>query len=257
VLADNRSLTRAAAHGHKEVTAVSFHAYAHTWRVATALLPARRQHGLQLRPYSRGQEHFAAWHEWPHASTRRRGWRCRGFADAPRSSHAAYVRTPGSSTRRHGRSRDARKPVIVARRCGLRFTRAISRTEATGCPSSRSRGVCFARTAADVRCPLFGNVIPAESSVGMIACVEDAHDASRTPCLIGFGVGSDDALHSAAASAARTRTTFVGLYVNQLITLDYGPARRAGLNVFSARPTRRLSPHRVAVDSSEAPRWNG
>lgn len=238
VLADIESLNRAAVEGRYEVTAVSFHAYAHL-SDTYALLPHGASMGDRYGPIlvARG--------------------------DGPTSLEGTRVAVPGTLTTAFLALRlydptvayevmpfDEILPAVVDGRAqaGVLIHEGQLTYAEQGLRKVVDLGEWWADRTGGLPLPLGGNVIRRDLGSELmrrvsrllhdsIACALEHRDEAIDYALR-FGRGLD-----------RTRTDrFVGMYVNEL-TLDYGPRGRAAVaRLLDEAFERGLVPRRVPVD---------
>ena len=241
VLADIETLNRAAFEGRYEVTAVSFHAYAHL-RDRYALLP----HGASM-----GDRYG------PIVVTR---------ADGPASLDGVTVAIPGELTTAHlalqlfhpgvawrAMPFDAIQPAVVdgTVEAGLLIHEGQLTYGDDGLRLLVDLGVWWADRTGGLPLPLGCNVI--RRDLGRDAMLEVSrllhasiahalgHRDDAIAYALDFGRGLD----------AQRTDRFVGMYVNEL-TLDYGPRGRAAAErLFADAWDRRLIPRPVPVEFVE------
>jgi 1,4-dihydroxy-6-naphthoate synthase len=240
VLADIESLNKAAFAGRYEVTAVSFHAYAHLTDTY-ALLPHGASMGDKYGPVLVSKASLPT----------------------PASLKGVKVGVPGRLTsafltlQMYDPSFDfeiipfdqIQQAVAEGRvDAGLLIHEGQLTYQADGFKKIVDLGEWWFERTGGLPLPLGGNVIRRDLGPGMIRTVSKmlhdsiahalSHRAAAVEYALAFGRGLN-----------RTDTdTFVGMYVNEL-TLDYGTRGRAGLERFFAEAyEKKLIPKKVAVE---------
>ena len=242
VLADIETLNQAAFEGRYEVSAVSFHAYAHL-ADKYALLPHGASMGDRYGPILV-------------ATARARSERCRcagvrvGVPGRLTSaflalklydpsfdfeSHAVRSDSAGGARRpRRRRAADSRRPAH------LRGRRAAQESSTSASGGSSSTG--------GLPLPLGGNIIRRDLGPATIKTVSRMLHDSIAHALEHRSAAVEYAKQFGRGLDERETDRFVGMYVNQL-TLDYGSRGRAALDRFFGDAfDQGLIPHRVAAD---------
>jgi 1,4-dihydroxy-6-naphthoate synthase len=244
VLADIESLNKAAFKGQYEVTAVSFHAYAHL-ADRYALLPHGASMGDKYGPILVAKRALPGT-TGPHASL-----------------SGVKVAVPGLMTSAFLTLQmyDARfdhvvmpfdeiqQAVIDGRvDAGLLIHEGQLTYQADGLHKIVDLGEWWFERTGGLPLPLGGNVIRRDLGPQMIRTVSKMLHDSIAHALSHREAAVDYALQFGRGLGRADTDTFVGMYVNQL-TLDYGPRGRAGLERFFGEAfEKKLIPHRVAVE---------
>jgi 1,4-dihydroxy-6-naphthoate synthase len=244
VLADIESLNKAAFKGQYEVTAVSFHAYAHL-ADRYALLPHGASMGDKYGPILVAKRALPGT-TGPHASLA-----------------GVKVAVPGLMTSAFLTLQmyDARfdhvvmpfdeiqQAVIDGRvDAGLLIHEGQLTYQADGLHKIVDLGEWWFERTNGLPLPLGGNVIRRDLGPQMIRTVSKMLHDSIAHALSHREAAVDYALQFGRGLGRADTDTFVGMYVNQL-TLDYGPRGRAGLERFFGEAfEKKLIPHRVAVE---------
>jgi len=244
VLADIESLNKAAFKGQYEVTAVSFHAYAHL-ADRYALLPHGASMGDKYGPILVAKRSLPG-------------------TTGPNASLAGVkVAVPGLMTSAFLTLQmyDARfdhvvmpfdeiqQAVIDGRvDAGLLIHEGQLTYQADGLHKIVDLGEWWFERTGGLPLPLGGNVIRRDLGPAMIRTVSKMLHDSIAHALSHREAAVDYALQFGRGLGRADTDTFVGMYVNQL-TLDYGPRGRAGLERFFGEAfEKKLIPHRVAVE---------
>jgi 1,4-dihydroxy-6-naphthoate synthase len=239
VLADIESLNRAAFEGRYEVTAVSFHAYAHLVD-RYALLPHGASMGDRYGPILVARR--------PPATRSLKGVRV-GIPGRLTSAFLTlqlYDPSFDFEVIPFDRIQQAVMDGIVD--AGLLIHEGQLTYSSQGLQKIVDLGEWWFERTGGLPLPLGGNVIRRDLGPDMIRVVSKmlhdsiAHALANRPAAVEyaqqFGRGLDEA----------TTDTFVGMYVNQL-TLDYGPRGRAALErFFNEAFERGLIPKKIGVE---------
>jgi 1,4-dihydroxy-6-naphthoate synthase len=244
VLADIESLNKAAFKGRYEVTAVSFHAYAHL-ADRYALLPHGASMGDKYGPILVAKRALPGT-TGPHASL-----------------SGVKVAVPGLMTSAFLALQmyDARFDHVVMPfdeiqqavmdgrvDAGLLIHEGQLTYQADGLQKIVDLGEWWFERTGGLPLPLGGNVIRRDLGPEMIRTVSKMLHDSIAHALSHREAAVDYALQFGRGLGRADTDTFVGMYVNQL-TLDYGPRGRAGLERFFGEAfEKKLIPHRVAVE---------
>jgi 1,4-dihydroxy-6-naphthoate synthase len=243
VLSDIESLNRAAFEGRYEVTAVSFHAYAHL-ADRYALLPHGASMGDRYGPILVAKRAIAAS---PGAGN------LRGLRVAiPGQLTSAYLALQLFDPEFDAvvMPFDRIQPAVAAGEvdAGLLIHEGQLTYAAEGLHKIVDLGEWWHERTDGLPLPLGGNIIRRDLGAETMATVSKMlHDS------IAYALGHRDEAVAYAQQFGRgldrrDTDTFVGMYVNQL-TLDYGPRGRAALErFFGEAHSRALIPRPVAVE---------
>ena len=240
VLSDIETLNRAAFEGSYEVTAVSFHAYAHL-ADKYALLPHGASMGDNYGPIVVAQGRRAD-----------RGQGQRGSRSPARSRPRIstlrlyepdfeYVVVPFDQIQ---------QAVLDGKaEAGLLIHEGQLTYQDEGLQKIVDLGEWWSERTGGLPLPLGGNIIRRDLGPAMIAQgLEDAARQHRARAVAPRRRRSNTRCSSAAASIARKTDRFVGMYVNDL-TLSYGERGRRGLERLMGDAFERgLIPQRVPVE---------
>ena len=238
VLADIESLNRAAFEGRYEVTAVSFHAYAHLLD-RYALLPHGASMGDRYGPIVVTQ------------------------ADGPRSLDGVTVAIPGELTTAYLALQlfhpgvayrvmpfDEIQPAVVdgTVEAGLLIHEGQLTYRDEGLRCLVDLGVWWADRTSGLPLPLGCNVIRRDLGIGTMRAVSRLLRASIAHALDHRNDAIEYALEFGRGLDAERTDRFVGMYVNGL-TLDYGERGRAAVErLFADAYERRVIPEPVSVE---------
>ena len=239
VLSDIETLNRAAFDGKYEVTAVSFHAYAHL-ADRYALLPHGASMGDNYGPIVVARE------------------------DGRRRSRDARSRFPGTLTTAYLDAAALRAGLRIRRRAvrsdrGLRARRAMptpacsstrgsSRTPTTACSKIVDLGEWWAERTGGLPLPLGGNIIRRDLGPEMITKVSKLLHDSIAYALSHRKDAVDYAQQFGRGLDKEQTDKFVGMYVNDL-TLGYGErGRKAVERLMTEAFEKGLIPNRVPVE---------
>ena len=238
VLADIESLNRAAFEGRYEVTAVSFHAYAHLLD-RYALLPHGASMGDRYGPIVVTQ------------------------ADGPRSLDGVTVAIPGELTTAYLALQlfhpgvayrvmpfDEIQPAVVdgTVEAGLLIHEGQLTYRDEGLRCLVDLGVWWADRTSGLPLPLGCNVIRRDLGTGTMRAVSRLLRASIAHALDHRNDAIEYALEFGRGLDAERTDRFVGMYVNGL-TLDYGERGRAAVErLFADAYERRVIPEPVPVE---------
>ena len=238
VLADIESLNRAAFEGRYEVTAVSFHAYAHLLD-RYALLPHGASMGDRYGPIVVTQ------------------------ADGPRSLDGVTVAIPGELTTAYLALQlfhpgvayrvmpfDEIQPAVVdgTVEAGLLIHEGQLTYRDEGLRCLVDLGVWWADRTSGLPLPLGCNVIRRDLGTGTMREVSRLLRASIAHALDHRNDAIEYALEFGRGLDAERTDRFVGMYVNGL-TLDYGERGRAAVErLFADAYERRVIPEPVSVE---------
>ena len=240
VLADIETLNKAAFEGRYEVTAVSFHAYAHLTD-KYALLPHGASMGDKYGPILVSKASFPT----------------------PASLKGVKVGVPGRLTsafltlQMYDPSFDfeiipfdqIQQAVVEGRvDAGLLIHEGQLTYQAEGFKKIVDLGEWWFERTGGLPLPLGGNIIRRDLGPEMIRTVSAMLHDSIAHALNNRAAAVEYALAFGRGLDRKDTDTFVGMYVNQL-TLDYGTRGRAGLERFFAEAyEKQLIPGKIAVE---------
>jgi len=240
VLADIESLNKAAFEGRYEVTAVSFHAYAHLTDTY-ALLPHGASMGDKYGPILVSKASFPT----------------------PSSLKGVKVGVPGRLTSAFLTLQmydpgfdfeiipfdEIQQAVLDGRvDAGLLIHEGQLTYQAEGFKKIVDLGEWWFDRTGGLPLPLGGNIIRRDLGPEMIRTVSKMLHDSIAHALNNRAAAVEYALAFGRGLNRKDTDTFVGMYVNQL-TLDYGTRGRAGLERFFGEAyEKKLIPHKVNVE---------
>ena len=244
VLSDIESLNRAAFEGRYEVTAVSFHAYAHlTDRYA--LLPHGASMGDKYGPILVAKKTLTGT-TGPHASLAGIRVAVPGLMTSAFLTLQMYDKRFDHVVMPFDQIQQAVVDGHVD--AGLLIHEGQLTYQSDGLHKIVDLGEWWFERTGGLPLPLGGNVIRRDLGPSMIRTVSKMLHDSIAHALSHRSEAVDYALQFGRGLARAETDKFVGMYVNQL-TLDYGPRGRAGLERFFGDAFEKgLIPHRVKVE---------